>query len=155
MRVIVAMTAMMCALESSLTLAAESGFADPKVIAPAPVSGISSMGYVTVALALVLALIYGAAWVLRRVKSFSGNARQSMSIVDAVSVGPKERVVLVRIRNQQVLLGVAAGRVNMLLDMGKAEEPENADHNKNDTTSVNTPQMPSFKSLLKRSMGLS
>lgn len=149
----VATTASVCVLVSGLvsglTHAAESGFADPKMVATAPVSGVSSMGYVTVALAIVLALIYGAAWMLRRVKSFSG-ARQSMNIVEAVSVGPKERVVLVRVRNQHVLVGVAPGRVNMLLDMGKTEEPQ-----PNEPAKSDAPQMPSFKSLLKRSMGLS
>ncbi|HVY23881.1 MAG TPA: flagellar biosynthetic protein FliO [Steroidobacteraceae bacterium] len=149
----VATTASVCVLvsglASGLTHAAESGFADPKMVATAPVSGVSSMGYVTVALAIVLALIYGAAWMLRRVKSFSG-ARQSMNIVEAVSVGPKERVVLVRVRNQHVLVGVAPGRVNMLLDMGKTEEPQ-----PNEPAKSDAPQMPSFKSLLKRSMGLS
>ena len=137
-------------LVSGLTHAAESGFADPKMVTAAPVSGVSSMGYVTVALAIVLALIYGAAWMLRRVKSFGGGGKQSMNIVEAVSVGPKERVVLVRVRNQHVLLGVAPGRVNMLLDMGKTEEPQ-----PNEPVKSDAPQMPSFKSLLKRSMGLS
>lgn len=150
----VATTASVCVLvsglASGLTHAAESSFADPKMVAVAPVSGVSSMGYVTVALAIVLALIYGAAWMLRRVKSFAGGGKQSMSIVEAVSVGPKERVVLVRVRNQHVLLGVAPGRVNMLLDMGKTEEPQ-----PNEPAKSDAPKMPSFKSLLKRSMGLS
>jgi flagellar protein FliO/FliZ len=37
-----------------------------------------------------------------------------MKVVAALSVGPRERVVLVDVGGQQLLLGVAPGRVNML-----------------------------------------
>ena len=151
MRAIMVLAATLCLFASDMALADVAKFADSQATQSLPTSGISSMGYVTVALSLVLALIYGSAWLLRRVKSFNGGAKQSMCVLEAISVGPKERVVLIRIKNQQVLLGVAAGRVNMLLDMGKSEEVEQTD-----STATNTElQRPSFKALLKRSMGLS
>lgn len=140
-----------CTLRSGLALAETGRFADPNATTSLPVSGVSSVGYVTVALALVLALIYGAAWLLRRVKTFNGISKSSMNVVEAISVGPKERVVLVRVKGQQVLLGVSPGRVNMLLDMGKADDAITPD-----PSSLEKPaQLPSFKQLLKRSMGLS
>jgi len=138
-------------LVPQLGLAETGKFADPQAVAALPVSGVSSVGYVTMALALVLALIYGAAWLLRRVKNFNGITKNSMNVVEAISVGPKERVVLVRVKDQQVLLGVSPGRVNMLLDMGKVTDMPVSDSPSND----HTPQPPTFKTLLKRSMGLS
>jgi len=141
-------------MQSQLVLAEAGKFADPQAVNSLPVSGVSSVGYVTMALALVLALIYGAAWLLRRVKTFNGITKNSMNVVEAISVGPKERVVLVRVKDQQVLLGVSPGRVNMLLDMGKvADMPAN--ESSNEPSGGNTPQVPNFKTLLKRSMGLS
>lgn len=150
MRAVIIMT-MTGSLASGLALAEAGKFADPQATTSLPVSGVSSVGYVTVALAIVLALIYGAAWLLRRVKTFSGNAKQSLTVVEAISVGAKERVVLVRVKNQHVLLGVAPGRVNLLLDMGKVEEGAQTDPAATHAAS----QLPTFKALLKRSMGLS
>lgn len=142
-------------MQSKLVLAEAGKFADPQAVNTLPVSGVSSVGYVTIALALVLALIYGAAWLLRRVRTFNGITKNSMNVVEAISVGPKERVVLVRVKDQQVLLGVSPGRINMLLDMGKVvDAPANESGNESSGNN-NTPQMPNFKTLLKRSMGLS
>jgi len=88
------------------------------------------------------------------VKTFNGITKNSMNVVEAISVGPKERVVLVRVKDQQVLLGVSPGRVNMLLDMGKVVDAPAGDSG-NESSNNGTPQMPNFKTLLKRSMGLS
>lgn len=135
------------------SFAQQGKFADPAAV-PAPVSGISSVSYVTVALVVVLAMVYGAAWVLRRLKTFHRGARQNLDVLEAVSVGPKERVVLLRVKDKQVLLGVAAGRVNMLLDLGpQADEPKAPSGGATDSN--NPTATPNFKSLLKRSMGLS
>ncbi|MES1196809.1 MAG: flagellar biosynthetic protein FliO [Steroidobacter sp.] len=151
MRSLIVTVVASCTLRPGFALAETGRFADPNTATSLPVSGVSSVGYVTVALALVLALIYGAAWLLRRVKTFNGVSKSSMNVVEAVSVGPKERVVLVRVKDQQVLLGVSPGRVNMLLDMGKID-----DATPPDSSSPEKPvQLPSFKQLLKRSMGLS
>jgi len=58
--------------------------------------------------------------------------------------------VLVRVKGQEVLLGVSPGRVNVLKDLGTVEETSSQDGLMN-----NSPQVPTFKQLLKRSMGLS
>ncbi len=142
---------MLCWFGVDTALADAEKFVDSHVAQSLPTTGISSMGYVTVALSLVLALIYGSAWLLRRMRNLSGEGKQSMSVVEAISVGPKERVVLLRVRDKQVLLGVASGRVDMLLDMGKPEDVEQI----NSDATNNELQRPSFKALLKRSMGLS
>lgn len=127
-------------------------FADPAAVS-APVSGVANVSYVTLALVLVLALVYGAAWVMRKLRTFPGGGQQSLHVLEAVSVGPKERAVLVRVKDRQVLLGVAAGRVNMLLDLGpQVDEPKTP----SDGAPTNSsPTTPNFKALLKRSMGLS
>jgi len=150
MRSLIVMVVASGMLRSGIALADEGRFADPNSVTTLPVNGVSSVGYVTVALALVLALIYGAAWLLRRVKSFNSVTKSSLNIVEAISVGPKERVVLVRVKGQEVLLGVSPGRVNVLKDLGAVEETSSQDGLANDS-----PQVPTFKQLLKRSMGLS
>jgi len=155
MRLLIATIAASLTMRPGLVLAETSKFADPTTVTALPVSGVSSVGYVTMALALVLALIYGAAWLLRRVKTFNGISKNSMNVMEAISVGPKERVVLVRVKDQQVLLGVSPGRVNMLLDLGKVEIVSDSSSSTEAASQRNSTQLPTFKQLLKRSMGLS
>jgi flagellar protein FliO/FliZ len=66
-------------------------------------------------LLFLLVLVLGAAWLIKRaggMPALRGNA--SMKIVAAMSLGPRERVVLIEVGGQQWLLGVSAGSVNAL-----------------------------------------
>lgn len=83
---------------------------------------------VLLSLAFIIVLIYAGAWYFRRMQLGSG-AAQSMRVVSAISVGTRERVVLVQVGEQQLVLGVAPGRVNLLqqIDQGSGQlvEPNN------------------------------
>lgn len=65
-------------------------------------------------LAFVVLLIFLVAWLLRRMGAVSLVSGQAMKVVAALSVGPREKVVLVDIGGKQLLLGVAPGRVSHL-----------------------------------------
>lgn len=89
-------------------------FAEPAAAqgAPAPVS---SLAQVTFSLALVLAAVFAAAWLLRRVRGLSGRAATGgIEVVAERAVGPRERVVLLQVGRRQVLVGVAQGSVRAL-----------------------------------------
>jgi flagellar protein FliO/FliZ len=70
-------------------------------------------------LALVLGLILALAWLVRRVGPLGG-ATGSMRVLGAVSVGQRERIVLVAVADRQLLVGVAPGSVRLL---ERFEEP--------------------------------
>lgn len=87
-------------------------------------------------LVLVLIVILGLAWILKRFSLVPGTANGTMKLVAATGVGQRERVVIVEINGTWLVLGVAPGRVNMLHSMEKpatnsqqhdAPEPEAAD----------------------------
>ncbi len=66
-----------------------------------------------VGLVIVVGLIYAAAWLLKRV----GPRTRSSGIVQVLggaSVGPREKVVVVRFGGETLLLGVASGHVSLL-----------------------------------------
>lgn len=65
-------------------------------------------------LLFVVAIILVVAWLARRVGAIPALAGQSIRVVSALSVGTREKVVLIDVGGQQVLLGVAPGRVNHL-----------------------------------------
>lgn len=64
-------------------------------------------------LGLVLGTIFVIAWLLRRVTLLPGQHRK-LKVVAALSLGQRERAVLVQVGDQQVLLGVAQGQVTLL-----------------------------------------
>jgi flagellar protein FliO/FliZ len=64
-------------------------------------------------LALVIAVILILAWVLRRVSGLQ-QSHQKMKVISSLSLGTRERAVLIEVGKKQVLLGVAPGRVSLL-----------------------------------------
>lgn len=77
-------------------------------------------------LCIVLVLIYGALWLLRRLQLGGTAAQASLRVLSATSVGPRERVVMVAAGKHVLVLGVAPGRVNLLHRMDEAELPASA-----------------------------
>jgi len=65
-------------------------------------------------LGVVLALIVLAAWLVRRVLRLQPSMNGQMQILGALSLGTRERVVLLQIGGRQLLLGVAPGRIQTL-----------------------------------------
>lgn len=76
---------------------------------------------VTLGLLVVLALMAAAAWVLRRFNTAKGQNAAQIKIIGGVSVGNRERVMVVEIADQWIVVGVAPGRVNALATMAKQE----------------------------------
>ena len=62
----------------------------------------------------VLALMLGLAWLVKRYVSVPGMGRGQVQIVGGVSLGPRERAVLLQVEGQRLLVGVAPGRVQTL-----------------------------------------
>lgn len=69
---------------------------------------------VTLGLALVLLIIGGMAWMLRRYGKLKSSTDGSLKVLGGLSVGPRERVILMQVGEEQVLIGVAPGRVQTL-----------------------------------------
>ncbi len=65
-------------------------------------------------LGVVLAAIACSAWFARRMGVGTGQGARLMKVVSALPVGAKERVVVVEISGQWMVLGVAPGRVSTL-----------------------------------------
>lgn len=114
---------------SAPSLALAAAAADAAQGAPAAVpqsaAAASAGGFFQVLLGLiaVLALLAAIAWLLKRfnLSRMAGNA--PVKIVGGVSVGNRERVVVVEVADQWIVVGVAPGQVNALSTLPR---PENA-----------------------------
>lgn len=65
-------------------------------------------------LAVVLVLIFGCAWLMRRVNGIQGAKNSAMQIISVISVGQRERILLLEVGEQQILVGVTAQNVRTL-----------------------------------------
>ena len=74
----------------------------------------SYLGQVIASLALVIGLLLGALWIMRRVNGVGQAVGGQMRVVSSLGLGQRERAVLVSVGDQQILLGVAPGRVAAL-----------------------------------------
>lgn len=87
----------------------------------------SELFTVAASLCVVVAAIFGCAWLAKR---FGGVARlttQRIRTVAATSVGTRERVVLIEVNGVQLLLGVAPGSVRAIHQFAASEASGFAD----------------------------
>ncbi|MBY0474570.1 MAG: flagellar biosynthetic protein FliO [Nitrosomonas sp.] len=123
---------------------AETG--KPSYISPPAVISTESTLQMMGGLLLVLALIGGITWLLKRYSLIPTTTAGIVKVVATTGVGQRERVVIVEIDNTWLVLGVATGRVNKLHTMTK---PTNE---ASDTISNGSPPSPVFAEQLNQSI---
>ena len=62
-------------------------------------------------LLLVVGLIFALAWLLRRVQQIGPRGNQAIKLVASQALGPRDRLLLVQVGGEQILLGISAGRI--------------------------------------------
>ena len=98
-------------------------FAGSSAIAAAPANPASagSLLQVVLGLALVLGLMAAAAWVMKRFSISRMASDAPIKIVGGIAVGSRERIMVVEVADQWIVVGVAPGRVNTLSTMPRQE----------------------------------
>lgn len=101
-----------------LAVVADHGFAE--AAAPAPEVALPAVGFgelmsVSVGLMVVLGLLLGGAWLLRKLPSHRFSQSDSpIEVVAQRSLGMKERLIWVRVDGENVLLGASTGQMRAL-----------------------------------------
>jgi len=92
--------------------------AEPVAAVAAPVVGGGVAGQLTqlvLGLLLVLGLIFFLAWLLRRVQQAGPAGKgQVIELIGSRALGPRDRLVLVQVGNEQILLGLTPGTISAL-----------------------------------------
>jgi flagellar protein FliO/FliZ len=85
-------------------------------VAPASGSGVAGqLAQLVLGLLVVLGLIFFLAWMLRRVQQAGPAGKgQVIDIVGSRALGPRDRLVLVQVGNEQILLGLSPGSITAL-----------------------------------------
>ena len=71
----------------------------------------------SVSLLLVLAVFFLCVWVIRKSGRLSATGRNNLSVLSGLSLGMREKVVLIKVGNKQLLLGVTPSRIDKLLEL--------------------------------------
>ncbi len=77
-------------------------------------ASVAQLLQILTSLIVVLGVIFGAAWFFRRYGRFHGMVNDKMKIVAGLSVGQREKVIVLQAGDTQMLLGVSPGRVQAL-----------------------------------------
>lgn len=90
-------------------------------------AGLSPGTYIqaTLALLLIVGLLFGAAWMARKVSGGKLFGQGNLRVVSGVALGPRERIVLVEIGETWLVVGIVPGQIRTLHEMPKgASAPE-------------------------------
>ncbi|MCP5141601.1 MAG: flagellar biosynthetic protein FliO [Chromatiales bacterium] len=79
------------------------------------VNGAASLAKVLIVLMLIIGLIFGAGWFLRRY-GLPGQNRQTgmLQTLDTLHLGARERIVLLGVGEQRIVIGVSGTQMNAL-----------------------------------------
>ncbi len=99
---------------ANISLAAEIDKTDKlKTLSGSPLNG-SALLETFGGLLLVLAIIAFLAWLLRRTGQFNSAVNGEMKIIAGLSLGSREKAILLQVGEQQILVGVTAQHVQTL-----------------------------------------
>ena len=93
-------------------------------------------------LLVVLGLLAGALWFLKRMGGGRFAPGSVVKIVGGVSVGNRERVMVVEVADQWIVIGVAPGQVSTLATLPRQDQP----------TAQPAPGVPNFSAWLKQTI---
>jgi flagellar protein FliO/FliZ len=78
---------------------------------PASPLSVGSLAQLTLSLIAIVMLIFAISWALKRFKVALPRGSGDMAVLDQVSIGPRERIALVRVGEAQVLVGISAAGI--------------------------------------------
>jgi flagellar biosynthetic protein FliO len=151
---------------TSSTAATPATPATPDVAAPRPAAPAATVPPVTMpsgsstgsllqtlfALIVVLAVLGALAWFLKRYgpKVAGGNA--NLRVVGSLSLGGRERIVVVEVGNEWIVVGASPGRINALATMPRQDGQNNESGGAHAALAPHAPAAHSFADWLKQTI---
>ncbi|MGE8115018.1 MULTISPECIES: flagellar biosynthetic protein FliO [Pseudomonas] len=118
-----AVLALATLLVSDLAIAAATPAASPATVqATAPGSLGGQLAQMVFGLLLVVGLIFFLAWALRRMQGATPKGGQVIEIVGSRAIGPRDRLLLVQVGKEQILIGHTPGSIEALHVMAEPVE---------------------------------
>jgi len=148
-----ALAVLLCGATQLVYAAALAPFAAPEQVAsPNSTSGLLR---VVIALLVVLGAVIVAGRFAKRMRGFSGGANGGLEVLGQLPLGTRERAVLIRVGERQLLIGVAPGNVRTLHVFDELLLPRELTSDEQPASQAvgAAAARPSFKALLLKSLG--
>lgn len=84
---------------------------ESQVRAPDTMGTLVSLG---IGLLAVIAIIYGCVWIIRRMNGMTGMNNQAIKVVSVMALGARERIALIEVGGQQILVGITPSAIRTL-----------------------------------------
>jgi flagellar protein FliO/FliZ len=84
---------------------------------PASPLSVGSLTQLTLSLIAIVALIVAISWALKKLKLARPRGSGDIAVLDELSVGPRERIALIRVGDSQVLVGIGPSGVVPLVPL--------------------------------------
>ena len=104
--------------------------AETEVISkPTSMSAFSFMNMLNMVMGLVvvIALILGLAWVLKKYGRLPSHNMVDMKVLGGLSLGTREKAILIEVENTRLLVGVTPGHIQTLHVLGEQENKHSPD----------------------------
>lgn len=113
----------------------------------APIGSTGSLLQTIGALVFVLALLMALAWGMKRFGPKALGSNSKMRVVSSLNLGGRERIVLIEVADQWIVVGASPGRINALATVPRQESdlPPSA-------TAQNGPAAANFSEWLKQTI---
>ena len=98
------------------------------------VMGTGNIVQIVLGLFVVLMMIFGAGWMMKRFGGFGGVSNANLKVVAGITVGQREKIVVVQAGDVQVLVGIAPGNIRTLHVLDKNIDSESELQVKSATT---------------------
>ncbi len=112
------------------------------VQAPQGVLDTGSAIQLVLGLFLVLLMIFASAWLVKRLGRWQGSYSDQLKVVAGLAVGARERIVVVQVGEQQILVGISPGNMRTLHVLEKPLALKSANDNE--------PLIEKFAAILKK-----
>jgi flagellar protein FliO/FliZ len=129
-----------CSRWYALVLTGVASYAQAAIPERSVATPFATLGKLGMALAFVLVAFWLVARVMRHLQGPQGRAHTSLHIVGALSLGNREKIVVVQAGDEQLVLGVTASQVNKLHVLNQP------------LATIQTPELSDFRLKLKAAM---
>lgn len=110
-RLRITVSALMVGLLPVLAMAEAAPAREETASAPDTLATMLSLGG---GLLAVIAIIYGCAWIIRRMNGMTGMNNQAIKVVSVMALGARERIALIEVGGQQILVGITPSTIRTL-----------------------------------------
>jgi flagellar protein FliO/FliZ len=108
------------AVTTLMSFTSKNTWADDVAALPRQTAKVVSSGDVVqwlLALLVVLAVFFLSVWLLRKSGGLAFVGKSQLAVLAGLSLGMREKLVLVKVGEKQLLLGVSSGRIDKLLEL--------------------------------------